>query len=429
MKSTLLKALASLAFLALLVRPVGAQSTESGVAPTQEESQSPPTQQPNGAASYQGSIVEDISLPGVPDPKTQKELLDLIPQRTGEALDRDRIRQSIQNLHATGRFADIRAEAERIQDGKIRLTFATSPNYFVGEVRVDGNPDRPTTAQLQNATKLQLGELFTTDKAERALKGIKQLLEENGYYRAAVAEDIEKNAETQEIGLAFHVTAGPQAHVGEVRVTGSPGYSAARIQDIAHLHTGDSLSAQRVSNALDRLRKRYQKKNHWLAQVVIVSHDYRLATNAVDYVFDIDPGPNVLIVTEGFKINRGVLKSNVPVYEENALDDDLLNEGRRNLLNYMQGRGYFDAKVAVTKKPDPSGKQMVVVYDIDAGAQHKLVKVEITGNHYFDRASLRALMTVQPAGRLLSHGNYNQRLLSEDVSSIRTSTIRTGFRR
>src|ERR1019366_9264029 len=234
-----------------------------------------------GTASYQGLLVQDISLPGVPDPKAQQKLLDVIPQKGGEALDRDRIRQSIQNLYAVGRFADIRAEAERTPDGQIRLTFVTSPNYFVGEVRVDGNPDRPTTAQLENATKLQLGELFTADKLDRALKGIKQLLEENGYYRVSVAEDVQKHAETQEIGFAFHITPGPQAHVGEVRVTGSPGYPEARVQDVARLHSGDSLSALRVSNALDRLRKKYQKRNHWLAQVTIASHTYRLAANAV----------------------------------------------------------------------------------------------------------------------------------------------------
>jgi len=419
--------LAGLTVAALLVLPGHAESTQSGEAPTQEESQVPPSLQLGGTASYQGLIVEDINLPGVPDAKVQKELLDLIPQKAGEALDRDRIRQSIQNLYATGRFADIRVEPERTPDGRVRLTFVTSPNYFVGEVRVDGNPDRPTTAQLENASKLPLGELFTADKLDRALKGIKQLLEENGYYRASVTEDVQKHPETQEIGFVFHITAGPQAHVGEVRVTGSPGYSEARVQDIAHLHSGDSLSALRVSNALDRLRKKYQKRNHWLAQVTIASHTYRLAANAVDYVLDIDPGPTVQIITEGFKISRGVLKSNVPVYEENALDDDLLNEGRRNLLNYLQGRGYFDAKVSVTKKAEPSGKEMLVVYDIDAGAPHKVMKVEITGNHRFDQAQLRALMSVQPAGRILSHGIYNQRLLNQDVSGIEDLYRSNGF--
>ena len=79
----------------------------------------------------------------------------------------------------------------------------------------------------------------------------------------------------------------------------------------------------------------------WLAQVAISRHSYRAAANAVDYTFDIkSPGFKVDIVTEGFAISRSVLKRNVPVYEENALDDDLLNEGRRNLLIYLQSREY-----------------------------------------------------------------------------------------
>ena len=71
----------------------------------------------------------------------------------------------------------------------------------------------------------------------------------------------------------------------------------------------------------------------------------------MDYAFEIEPGPKVEIAAEGFKISHSQLKKNVPVYEENALDDDLLNEGRRNLLNYMQGRGYFDAKVTPAEEP------------------------------------------------------------------------------
>ncbi len=422
------RVLAVMTIAALPILPVLAQTAQAGEPATSSGSPVQSSLSPEGATSYEGLIVQDISLPGVADPKIQKELLDLIPQKAGEPVDRDRIRESIQSLNGTGRFSDIRADGEHTADNRVHLTFTTAPNYFVGEVRVDGNPDHPTVAQLENASKLQLGELFTPEKLDRAVKGIQQLMQENGYYRAAVTEESHKHPETQQIGFVFHIVAGPQARVGEVRITGNPGYSPARVVDIAHLHTGDSLSAQRVSNALDRLRKRYQKKNHWLAQVTIASHNYRMTNNAVDYVLDIDPGPSVQIVTEGFKISRGVLKSNVPVYEENALDDDLLNEGRRNLLNYLQRRGYFEAKVSVTKKPEPTGQQLLVIYDIDAGSTHKVVKIEITGNKYFDRDHLRALMSVQPAGRFLSaHGIYNQRLLNDDVSSIEDLYRSNGF--
>ncbi len=380
----------------------------------------------SGDSSYQGVIVKEISLPGLPDPKIRAEVIASLPQKTGAALDRERIRDSIQHLYATGRFADIQAEAEPTQDGKVRLVFITSPNYFVGDVRVDGNPDRPTAIQLENTTKLQLGELFTPDKLERALKNIKQLLQENGYYRAALTQDVEKHPETQQIGFFFHVVPGPQAHVGEVRVTGNSIYSQERIQDIAHLHPGDAVSSLKVSDALDRLRKKYQTKNRWLAQVTVSDHTYVPASNAVDYTLDVDPGPTVQVATEGFPIGRRALKNNVPVFQENALDDDLLNEGRRNLLNYMQARGYFDAKVSWNKKAEAGGKELLVVYDIDPGSAHKLMRIEITGNHYFSQDQLRALMGVQAAGRL-SHGTYNQRLLNDDARSIEELYRANGF--
>src|SRR6202008_4993938 len=124
--------------------------------------------------------------------------------------------------------------------------------------------------------------------------------------------------------------------------------------------------------------------------------------NAVDFTFQIDPGPVVLISTRGFHVSRGRLKKEVPVFEENAVDDDLLNEGKRNLLDYLQTRGFFDAKVEIQKETD--SKTMRIIYQIDPGPVHKLALVEITGNKDFlDTAGLRSYLQIQPASRFLSH--------------------------
>ena len=56
---------------------------------------------------YAGKIVQSIELPGVPD---AEHLLQLLPQKSGEPLGRDQVRESIRVLFATGRFADIQAE-------------------------------------------------------------------------------------------------------------------------------------------------------------------------------------------------------------------------------------------------------------------------------------------------------------------------------
>jgi outer membrane protein insertion porin family len=415
-RGTLLTTLTALAFTVLAVRAMASlsdNSTQNQAAPTSPHR----TALPGAIAEYQGLTVADIGLPDVPE-RDRKEMLELIPQKTGEALERELIRASIQGLYATGRFADIRVEAGRTVDGRVSLTFTTTPSYFVGDINVEGAPSRPTASQISNAAKLALGELLTRERLDRALKSIRQLMEGNGYYRSTATEEEQRNPATQQVGITFRLQAGARAHVGEVSVTGKTNYSQGQIQDMAKMHPGDPVSRQRTSEALDRLRKKYQKQNRLVAQVEISRQEYRPAANAVDYTFDITPGPIVDIAAEGFKISRRVIKRNVPVYEENALDDDLLNEGRRNLLNYMQTRGYFEAKVELRRSSSPDGSQMHIVYEIVPGAIHKLVKVEISGNQYFRDELLRTRMQVQPAGRLFSHGRYDQAMLNNDVKAL-----------
>ena len=411
----------------LAFAPVCAVHAAAGAFPQQsEEAQAPPPTQDN-LAKYQGLTIVEIRFPAISSAAGQQRLRDLLPEKQGHPLERDEIRRSIHVLYDTGRFADIRVEAEATRENEVVLSFLTTPNYFVGEVRVEGAPSRPSPGQIVNASKLALGSLFSSERMDIALKNIKDLLEENGYYRSTVTPLQSEDANTQQIAIRFTVTPGEQAHVGNVTVNCASGCVAAEIPRIAKLRPGDRVSAQRTRSALHRLRKRYQKQNRLLAQVSVAKKSYRPEANAVDYTLEIVPGPQVEVLAEGFKIHRKVLKQNVPVFEENAVDEDLLNEGRRNLLNYLQGRGYFDAKVDLQKRSEEATGQLHIVYTIDAGARHKLVKLEITGNQYFLTEKLRPLLQVQPAGRLFANGRYNQRLLANDVRSLENIYRANGF--
>ncbi len=386
-------------------------------------------QAPNPAlgpiSAYLGLPVRDIRFTGVPM-REQDHLRALLPQKVGKPLDRDLLRDSVKILFDTGLFADIQVAAEKT-DGQVILTFSTVANSFVGSVTVEGDAGRPSANQLVSASKLQLGEVFTPDKLEHATKNILQVMSDNGFYRSAVTHEEHAHPETSQMDVLFRVTPGPPALVGEININGGGGYSKGQIEDIAHVHPGDRVTADRVSNALQRIRKRYLKQNRLLAQVSIASRIYRPDTNKLDFTFVIDPGPSVDIAVEGYKIRRSVLRKRVPVYEENALDDDLLNEGRRNLLDYMQSRGYFDATVGIKKQSDPTKNELRAVYVIDPGIRHKLVKVIIVGNKYFDQQALRSRMQVQPSARLLTRGRFSQSLLASDVNGLQDLYRANGF--
>ena len=378
-------------------------------------------------SSYLGLPVSEIRFKGVGE-REQNHLRELIPQKVGKPLDRELVRDSIKVLFETGLFADLQVQADKTADDHVILTFLTVNNYFVGSINVEGDPGRPSANQVVSATKFQLGEVFTPDRLERAQKSILQLLADNGYYRAAVTYEEHPHPETDQMDILFRLNPGPPASVGIVGIKGEPGYSKGQIEDIAKIHTGDRVTADRITNALQRIRKKYLKQKRLLAQVSIAERNYRADTNKVDYTFLIDPGPTVEIEVEGFKIRQSVLRKRVPVYEENALDDDLLNEGRRNLLDYMQTRGYFDAKVGVKKQSEPTTNTLRAIYVIDPSDRHKLMKVIITGNKYFDQEALRTRMQVQPATRFLTHGRYSQSLLASDINGLQELYRANGFR-
>jgi outer membrane protein insertion porin family len=410
--------------MACLGPAAGAQS--AAAAPSSQESQAAPSGLPSGLGSmsaYVGRTVQSVELPGVSD---SERLRDMLPQKSGQPLDRDQVRESIRILFATGRFSDIQAEVTPSGEAVV-LTFTTSLNFFVGAVDVEGAPGHPSYNQIANASKFQLGELYTLDKLDRALQNVRQLMQENGYYRARVTAESTSNADTQQVNILFHITPGEPAHVGEVKVTGHTAFSQAQVQDIARMHPADGITAARITNSLQRLRKKFQKQQRVLAQVSIAEQKYHPESNSVDYTYLIDPGPVVIVYAEGFHIGRGALKREIPVYQENALDDDLLNEGKRNLLDYLQSRGHFDATVDYQKQTTPDF--IHVVYRIDPGPVHKLVVVEITGNkNFLDTAKLRAYMQVHPASRFLSNGRYSEALLKNDVSVLEAQYRANGYR-
>lgn len=397
-------------------------SLQAGPAPQQ----APEANAQVGAITpYIGVPVVEMEIPGIP-PEEAARLLAAIPLKIGEPLSRPGLHDAMRALLGTGRFADIQAEADRTTTG-VHLRFVTVPNDFVGQVSVEGASSSPTSNQLVTSTRLQLGELYTRERKDRALANLRRVLEENGFHHSKITVSEQRNEQEHQIDLTFSLDLGPRALVGDVAVQGEAEYPKSQIEDIAKLHPGDGVAATRLTRALQRIRSRYQKQDRLLAQVS-ASQTYRPESNTVDYLFRVERGPVVDIAAEGFKISRGQLRKLVPIYEEGAVDDDLLSEGRRNITNHLQTLGYFGATVTVSQRSVEDGKRLRVIYSVVPGERHKLAAIHITGNSWFDEDQVRGLMQEQVAGRLFSHGRYSEALVAADVSSVQDLYRSSGFR-
>jgi len=79
----------------------------------------------------------------------------------------------------------------------------------------------------------------------------------------------------------------------------------------------------------------------------------------------VDPGPIVIVRVEGAHIWKRTERKLLPIYQENAVDQDLVDEGARNLVSYFQAKSYFDVKV--DSHLDKQLDRVKVVYYVDRG--------------------------------------------------------------
>lgn len=373
---------------------------------------------------WKGLQVTQIKFEGVTFGPTDQLPHDLA-QKVGEPFDPQKVRDSLRRLFNSGRYRDIELRGMREGNG-VTLIFAGSPRFYVGRVTIAGVKTDRLTSLLEYATKLNPGTALTRAAVPDGVEGIKQTLEQQGYYQPTVSAKTETDPANDQANVTYTVNVGPQAHIGVVALEGDAGMTLQEFKKKGKLKTGKKVTRDTVSNALTKLRAQYQKKNRLEAVVSLQKETYAPARKQLDYDFHANQGPVVQVSVEGTKISKSRLHLLVPIYEEGTIDNDLLNESVFNIRDYLQQKGYFDAvvKVRVIGEDSPSEK---VVFTVDQGVKHKVLEVGIKGNHYFSDDLLRERMQVQKANLYLRSGRYSPSLVAGDVKSIESLYRANGF--
>lgn len=392
------------------------------------KSQIPESALPGAQTGLLGRTVERVRVLGASGGAKETALLQRIPLKIGEPLNRENVRESLRALFATGRFAEVEAEAVLLPSGGVAVEFRAMPNYFNGAVTVTGLPKNdPNETQVVSTGRLELGAQFTQEKLKDSESRILGLLHEHGFWKARVGAKLNFHENTQQVDVEFQVAAGEAARVGKLTVQGDPELSAEEAVEICRMRPGTRVRGDLLQHAVARLRKRYVKQHRLKAQLTAGVPVFHPEDNTVDYTFEVERGPVVDIRTEGMSLSRSKLKRYVPVYEEHTVDEDLLNEGRRNLRDYLQGQGYFDAVVQVRQDEDPEHGREHVVYSIQRGQRHRLRAIEIMGNKRFDTATLRERMGTQTSSMLQPHGRYSQAILANDLQAFKNLYLANGY--
>ena len=391
-----------------------------------------PSPQPQ---QYEGKIVRVIQFEPQRQPLDPSQLHDILPLKMDQPLLLSTVRDSIERLFATGCYTDIQVDARPYEDG-VAVVFVTKNSWFIGGVSAAGSVSSPPNpGQVENAANLDLGQTYTEAKLKQGLVNQQRLFESNGLFRSRVQPnlDFDTGAAHQQVRIRFDVSSGPRASFTTPVLTGDLKMDAGKLLKATKfrrwvIHTWKPMTQTRMRQALDGVRSLYQKEQRLEAQVTLDSMRYDAERNAAIPTLRIEAGPRIDINVLGAKISNGKLQRYVPVFEEHAVDHDLLVEGARNLRDYLQSQGYFDADVEF-KEQQVINDRASIDYLVSTGERHKLVRIEISGNRYFRKEVIRERMFLQVATFLqFPHGRYSGNLLARDEESIRNLYESNGFR-
>jgi outer membrane protein assembly factor BamA len=386
--------------------------------------------QQNSKVSYDGQRVAAVDL--VANPKISVDSLrPLVQQKPDEAYSTPKVEGTMSALKETGRFSKVEVDVKP-DPGGLRVTFTLEPALYFGIFQFPGATKSFSYTRLLQVIDIPNQTPYQQDVVAKAGGALLQFLISEGYFQAQVETESRFDETHMLADVVFHVTLGKRAKVGNVEAHGPEPSEANRLLHAtrslraaatgASLKPGKQYTSKRIDSAIALMKRDLANQHHLASKVHSDQPHFHPDTNHADIIFDAQPGPIVKVRVIGARLSwlpfvRGrQIKKLIPIFSEGTVDPDLVEEGRRNLTDFFQSKGYFDVKV--TTNFENQSSTVDLVYNVDRGSRHKVEAVGFRGNERIDSDNLIQQVAVKPHRLLLSRGRFSDKLLRQSVQSI-----------
>jgi outer membrane protein insertion porin family len=348
-----------------------------------------------------------------------------LPLAVDKPFDYSVERESVRALYRTGDFGDIQVRADDSAGG-LQIRFIVTRNFYNNVVRVEGLKAPPTEAAALAAMRLSLGEPFRESALHEAIDRLKDTLGAEGLFQSDVRWILSPHPETRQMDVLVIVAPGQRATIGSFVLKNQTPFHDAELIQRSGLKVQNSFTSARIIRASQKLKKYLVNQGYLGAGILITPGSYDAKSNVVPLMYNVTTGPKVTVSLSGARLSTGKLRKLLPIYAEGAVDQDLLQEGRRNIRDYFQRQGYFDADVQVSSHDDAATGQRVIAYEVGRGDKFRLAGISFKGNKYFSKDLLSGRLGLQTAS-FASNGRFSQSLVRDDGDSIRGLYLSNGF--
>jgi outer membrane protein insertion porin family len=344
---------------------------------------------PAGAdvAGLLGRRVTDVRIDAAGAPITDRDALTLVETRLGEPLTLAKVRDTIDHFVALSRYADIQVFAEPDGEG-VRLRYAVVPIARVVRVRFEG----PLGVDA-SVLRTELDDQFGTSPASSRLPEMTQALVTryvaHGYPAARVESRTVPDARLGQVEAVIVVTPGAQVRIGRATVEGNAG-GPDLLQRLG-VQPGRPLDREafeaRVRAAEDALRD----DGYYEAVVSATVGD--AVAGMVDVKVRGDRGDRVQVLFSGDPLPDDRRRALVPIERLQSVDEEVVEDGSRNIEQYLRLEGFRAASAPAARQRTASGLQ--ITFAIARGPLHVLSALTLAGVAAMPRAELAPLLKLE----------------------------------
>jgi outer membrane protein insertion porin family len=378
---------------------------------------------------YEGQRISAVSLIANPH-RNLEALYPLVGEISGQPYSQAKISAAAAALQSTGDFPNVEVSVVPEVAG-LRVEFLLEPAYYIGVVEFPGAAKFFSYTQLLQSAGLADEDPYDASQIPVAEAGLREFLRKNGYFQSEVRGEPVIDDNHQLVNVSFVIVMGRRARISTVSIEGPEEGEKLHLLRAIHslrarlsrglLKTGEPYTRERLTAATALMKRALKGQNRLAGSVQESPPKYDPQKNCVAVSFRVEVGPVVTIRVAGAKLARipflasRQLKKLIPIYSESTVDQELVEEGQRNLADYFQKKGYYDVKVTTAFQQHPD--QVAVVYEINRGQKHKVDRILFHGNGAISPKELLGQVTVKKS-HIWTHGSLSRKLLKDSATNI-----------
>ena len=366
-----------------------------------------------------------------------------LQMRKGDKFDRKMLDDDVKRLYATGYFMQVKADVERIADGRVDVVYKTQSKPRIRDIVFRGNK-KFKDLKLREKVTLEPGMPLNDKKLKDSLSALREFYFGEGYYDTTISPTT-KDVGGGQVDLRFNINENLRLKINSVDFVGNTVYYNFSLQNAIqtkHSYLSWILNMglydkNIVADDKIRLRNMYWTKGYL---------DFRVTKVVVKPLVS---NPEYVNVTFFLEEGKPYIVENVTISGNDRFPAEeflpLLKVQKGDVFNYeLQQRdiavigakyfrlGYADFDCVSERAPNFANHTVDINYAITEGRQYKIRDINISGNHVTKDKVIRRELPMQPGqpvdndllkvtkARLLGMGYFKK------VTVVTTSTANPG---